>query len=113
MLVEEKIMEVLEVYDLTKSFRSTAALCGVDHHTVRRYVAARAAGLDPATTVERPKVSDPYADQIVEWTDLSPGWVRAGVVQRNLVATGYQGSERPSRPVLSASQDAWTQGHRR
>ncbi len=40
-------MEILEAYDLTSSFRSTAALCGVDHQTVRRYVAARAAGLDP------------------------------------------------------------------
>ena len=49
MLSEEKAMEILEAYDLTRSFRSAAALCGVDHHTVRRYVAARAAGLDPAT----------------------------------------------------------------
>ena len=28
MLVEEKIMEVLEAYDLTNSFRSTAACVG-------------------------------------------------------------------------------------
>lgn len=47
MLPEEKIMEVLEAYDLTHSFRSAALLCGVDHHTVARYVAAREAGLDP------------------------------------------------------------------
>ena len=54
MLVEEKIMEVLEAYDLTKSLRSAAALCGVDHHTVKRYVAARSAGLDPTPTPVRP-----------------------------------------------------------
>lgn len=47
MFSEEKIVEVLETYDLTGSFRSAAQLCGVDHHTVRRYVAARDAGLDP------------------------------------------------------------------
>jgi hypothetical protein len=40
-------MEVLEAYDLTLSYRSAAELCGVDHHTVARYVAARQAGLDP------------------------------------------------------------------
>lgn len=101
MLVEEKIMEVLEVYDLTKSFRSTAALCGVDHHTVRRYVAARAAGLDPAKTIARPKVSDPYADKIVEWIDRSQGRVRADVVHRKLEAMGYRGSERTTRRVVA------------
>ena len=58
MLVEEKIMEILEAYDLTKSLRATGALCGVDHHTVRRYIAARAQGLDPAAsaTLERGSV---------------------------------------------------------
>lgn len=35
MLSEEEAMEILETYDLTRSFRSTAALCGVDYHTVR------------------------------------------------------------------------------
>lgn len=113
MLVEEKMMEVLEVYDLTKSFRSTAALCGVDHHTVRRYVAARAAGLDPAKTIERPKVADPYTDKIVEWIDKSQGRVRADVVHRKLVGMGYQGSERTTRRVVAALKDDWTQGRRR
>lgn len=47
MLSEENIMKVLEAYDLTLSYRSAAELCGVDHHTVARYVAARQAGLDP------------------------------------------------------------------
>lgn len=34
-LPEEKQMEVLEAYDLTKSFRAAGQLCGVDHHTHR------------------------------------------------------------------------------
>lgn len=41
MLPEEKEMELLEVFDLTRSYRDTAELCGVDHHTVARVVAAR------------------------------------------------------------------------
>ena len=74
MLSEEKTMEILEAYDLTGSFRATAALCGVDHHTVRRYVAARAAGLDPAMPFGRPKViTDPFADKIAEWVERSCG----------------------------------------
>ena len=44
MLSKEKQMDVLEAYDLTKSLRAAAELTGVDHHTVARYVAARATG---------------------------------------------------------------------
>jgi len=49
MLSEDKIMDVLEAFDLTRSYRSAAQLFWVDHHTVRRYVAARDAGLDPTS----------------------------------------------------------------
>lgn len=37
----EEIMEILEAYDLTGSFRAAAQLSGCDHHTVTRYVALR------------------------------------------------------------------------
>ncbi len=38
MLQKENKMEILEAYDLTKSYRSAAQLTGVDHHTVARLV---------------------------------------------------------------------------
>lgn len=113
MLVEEKIMEVLAAYDLTNSFRSAAALCGVDHHTVKRYVAARSAGLDPTGTVPRPSVSDPFADKITEWIDKSQGRVRADVVHRKLEVMGYRGSERTTRRVVAALKAEWVREHRR
>ena len=101
MLSEEKAMEILEAYDLTSSFRSAAALCGVDHHTVRRYVAARAAGLDPATAFGRPAIADPFADKIAEWVERSCGAIRADVVHRKLIAMGFEGSERTTRRVVA------------
>ncbi|MCH7670496.1 MAG: IS21 family transposase [Acidobacteria bacterium] len=113
MLVEEKIMEVLEAYDLTKSLRSAAALCGVDHHTVKRYVAARSAGLDPAKAVVRGSVSDPFSEKIVEWIEASQGRVRADVVHRKLEAMGYEGSERTTRRVVAALKQNWVHEHRR
>jgi len=113
MLVEEKIMEVLAAYDLTNSFRSAAALCGVDHRTVRRYVAARDAGLDPAVIVPRASVSDPFCDKICEWIDRSQGRVRADVVHRRLEAMGYRGSERTTRRVVAALKAEWGRTHRR
>jgi hypothetical protein len=67
MYSKEKILEILEAFDLTKSLRSAAALVGCDHHTVARYVAARAAGLDPSTGNDRATVSEPFVDKIHEW----------------------------------------------
>jgi hypothetical protein len=40
MLPERKLMEVLEAHDLTRSLRSAALLCGIDHHTATRVVGA-------------------------------------------------------------------------
>ena len=95
-------MEILEAYDLTKSYRATAALVGCDHHTVRRYVSARAAGLDPTATIGRPKIADPFVDKVAEWIERSSGRVRADVVHRKLVSMGYPGSERTTRRVVAA-----------
>ena len=83
MLSKEKIMEVLEAYDLTGSYRSAGQLCGVDHHTVRRYVAARDAGLDPTVPAHpvREKVTDPFIDHIVGWVEKSGAPdVRVGLI---------------------------------
>ncbi len=101
MLSKEKQMDVLEAYDLTKTLRGAAELAGVDHHTVARYVAARAAGLELEES-ERPTKTDGFADKIAEWIERSNGKIRADVVHRRLVAMGYSGSERTTRRVVHA-----------
>src|SRR5260370_2941164 len=98
MLPKEREMEVLEAYDVTKSYRSAAQLCGVDHHTVARVVAARTLGAELGDeTPVRSKVAEAFADKIVEWIERSNGRVRADVVHDKLVTMGYQGSERTTR----------------
>lgn len=44
---DEEIMEILEAFDLTGSYRAAAELAGCDHHTVARHVALREAGQPP------------------------------------------------------------------
>jgi len=109
MLPEEKIMEVLEAYDLTQSLRSAAMLCGVERHTVARYVAARDAGLDPLrlASPERGSICDPFAPKILQWINDSQGRIRADVAHRKLEALGYQGSERTTRRVVAALKREW------
>ncbi len=111
MLSEEKSMEIREAYDLTGSYRSTAALCGVDHHTVRRHVAARVAGLDPASDLDPPKVSDPYLDKVEGWVERSSGKVRADVVHEKLSALDYEGSERTTRRIGGRPQSRALEAH--
>ncbi len=41
---DEEIMEILEAFDLTHSFRDAAELAGCDHHTVARLVGRRERG---------------------------------------------------------------------
>jgi hypothetical protein len=109
MLPKEKEMEVLEAYDLTKSYRATAQLTGVDHHSVARVVAARALGtqLGPDDPTVRSKVAEAFADKITEWISRSGGRVRADVVHDKLVAMGYAGSERTTRRVVAALKAAY------
>lgn len=102
MLSKEKQMDVLEAYDLTRSLRAAAELTGVDHHTVARYVVARAAGAALEETAERPKATDAFAQKIDEWVERSNGKVRADVVHERLCAMGYTGSERTTRRVVSS-----------
>lgn len=113
MYSKEEILEILEAFDLTKSYRSAAALVGCDHHTVARYVAARAAGLDPSSVGDRPSVSEPFVDKIHEWVDRSDGRIRADVVHDKLVAMGYPGSERTTRRVVAAVKDRWRRSSHR
>ena len=68
----EEIMEILDAYDLTGSYRDAAELAGCSHNTVNRYVAARAAAhTPPARSQRRSQVIDPSVAKVEEWVDRS------------------------------------------
>jgi hypothetical protein len=109
----EEIMEILEAFDLTRSYRDAAELAGCDHHTVARYVAARQAGRLTADPVARAMVVDPWRAKLEEWVERSRGKLRADVAHDKLVALGYQGSERTTRRAVAGAKRAWRAGNRR
>lgn len=100
-------MEVLEAFDLTKSYRAAGQLVGVDHHTVARAVAARSLGQGAGEPSQPAGVAEAFADKIAEWIDRSGGKVRADVVHDKLVAMGYSGSERTTRRVVATMKKAY------
>jgi transposase len=110
----EEIMEILEAYDLTGSFRAAAKLAGCDHHTVARYVALRQEGRGPEDgRASREKLIDPYLPKIEEWVERSHGEVRADVVHAKLTSMGFCGSERTTRRAVAVVKEGWQAGHRR
>jgi transposase len=109
----EEIMNILEAFDLTRSFRAAGELAGCDHHTVAVWVARRDAGELTAATVRRAQLIDAFLPKLEEWMEASSGKVRADVVHDKLAAMGFTGSERTTRRAVATARKAWEAGHRR
>jgi transposase len=110
----EEIMQILEAFDLTGSFRDAAELAGCSHHTVAAWVAKRDAGLLPDGEAERrDRITDEFLPKIEEWVERSHGKVRADVVFDKLRAVGFTGSERTVRRAVHEVKQAHRKGHHR
>ena len=110
----EEVMEILEAYDLTGSFRQAAALVGCDHKTVAYWVRLRdEAGGMPVVERARPAMEVVFAAKIDELVDRSHGKIRADRAHGKLVALGYQGSPRTTRRWVAESKRRWRQKHGR
>jgi transposase len=106
----EEIMEILEAFDLTGSFRDAGELAGCSHHTVARYVAAREAGRLSDQPAARPQLIDEYLPKVEEWVEHSKGKIRADRAHEKLLALGYAGSERTTRRAVAAVKKAYRAG---
>lgn len=57
---DEEIMEMLDAFDLTKSYRDAAELVGCSHNTVEHWVVRRDAGELTTTPTRRDRLIDAY-----------------------------------------------------
>ena len=94
-------MEILAAYDLTRSYRDAAKICGVSHNTVRSYVQARQEGAQAPVARQRGRMTDPFLPQMISWVEQSRGKIRGDVVHEKLVALGFTGCERTTRTTLA------------
>jgi transposase len=108
-------MEILEAFDLTKSYRDAAELAGCSHHTVAHWVAKRDVGELPVDgeQARRERIIDPFMAKIEEWVDRSDGKVRADVAFEKLVALGFDGSDRTVRRAMAEVKANYRRGRRR
>ncbi|MEJ7583973.1 MAG: IS21 family transposase, partial [Acidimicrobiales bacterium] len=109
----EEVMQILEAFDLTSSYRDAGELAGCSPNTVADWVARRDAGELTATTTPRPQLIDEFVAKLEEWMEASHGKVRADVAHDKLTAMGYEGSERTTRRAVAIARKAYDAGHRR
>lgn len=109
----EEIMQILEAFDLTRSYRDAGELTGCSPNTVAHWVERRDAGELTATVATRPRLIDEYLPKLEEWMEASHGKVRADVCHDKLAAIGYTGSERTTRRAVATTRRAWLAGNRR
>lgn len=106
-----EIMEILNAYDLTGSYRAAAELCGCSHHTVAKAVADRDRGLPPA--VRRAQMIDDFRGVLERWVVESKGKIRADKAHDRLQKLGYSGSERTTRRAVAEMKVQWHLGNTR
>lgn len=104
-------MEILNAYDLTGSYRAAAELCGCSHHTVKKAVEDRDAGLPPQ--VRRARLIDDFTPNLEKWVQDSHGKIRGDKAHERLAALGYTGNERTTRRALAEIKAQWRLGNTR
>jgi transposase len=110
---DEEIVEILEAFDLTRSYRDAGELAGCDHHTVAHWVGRRERGELSATPAPKDQLIDPFLEKLEEWVTQSNGRVRADVCHEKLLLLGYTGSERTTRRAVAKAKSAFASGRRR
>ncbi|MDQ3664853.1 MAG: IS21 family transposase [Actinomycetota bacterium] len=105
-----EIMEILEAFDLTESYRDAGELAGCSHHTVAHYVTDRQAGALSDRPAARPQLIDDFLPKLEEWVERSGGKVRADVAHRKLRGLGFTGSERTTRRAVAKAKAAFKTG---
>ena len=113
MKMGEEIMQILEAYDLTESYRAAGELAGCDHHTVKKYVQLRDAGRSVLERPTRAMAIDAYLGKVEEWVERTAGKVRADTCHEKLMAMGYTGSDRTTRRAVAHAKKLYRQGRLR
>ena len=106
-----EIMEILNAYDLTGSYRAAGELCGCSHHTVQKAVEDRDRGLAPA--VRRAQMIDDWRDVLEGWVADSRAKIRADMAHQRLQSLGYAGSGCTTRRAVAEAKAQWRLRHTR
>jgi len=99
-------MDMIAAYNDVGSYRGAAAICGVDHKTVQRAVAAHQVA-ESTTRAARQHNYDVVADVVAERVARTSARISAKRLLPEARAAGYTGSARNFRRVVAKAKRAW------
>ena len=107
-------MDIVAAYEQVGTYRGAAGLCGTTHKTVKRVIAAAAAGEPPerARRTERPALSEVVGDLIAQRVRATDGRITAKRLLPVAQAAGYAGSARTFRRAVAAAKSSWRRQRR-
>lgn len=106
-------MNIVDAYRRTGSYRAAAAICGVNHKTVRRVVErSRRGRFERVPAPRRPRNTDVVLGLIEERVRQTDGRISAKRLLPEARAAGYQGSARNLRRAVAAAKAAWRRRRR-
>ncbi len=106
-------MNIVDAYRRTGSYRAAAAICGVNHKTVRRVVErARRGRFERQPAPHRPRNTDVVVGLIEERVRQTDGRISAKRLLPEARAAGYRGSARNLRRAVATAKAAWRRRRR-
>ena len=106
-------MNIVDAYRRTGSYRAAAAICGVNHKTVRRVVErARRGRFERTTAPRRPRNTDVVVGLIEERVRQTDGRISAKRLLAEARAAGYGGSARNLRRAVARAKAEWRRRRR-
>ncbi len=106
-------MNIVDAYRRTGSYRAAAAICGVNHKTVRRVVErARRGRFERAPAPRRSRNTDVVLGLIEERVRQTDGRISAKRLLPEARAAGYEGSARNLRRAVAAAKASWRRKRR-
>ncbi len=106
-------MNIVDAYRRTGSYRAAAAICGVNHKTVRRVVErARRGRFERLPTPRRPRNTDAVASLVADRVHQTDGRISAKRLLPEARAAGYGGSARNFRREVARAKTTWRRQRR-
>jgi len=106
-------MNIVDAYRRTGSYRAAAAICGVNHKTVRRVVErSRRGRFERAAAPRPPRNTDVVIGLIEERVRQTDGRISAKRLLPEARAAGYEGSARNFRRAVAGAKASWRRRRR-
>lgn len=105
-------MDMIAAYNDVGSYRGAAAICGVDHKTVRKAVLGHRSVESPRRAARQHNF-DVVADVVAERVGKTSARISAKRLLPQARAAGYTGSARNFRRLVARAKRAWRAGNHR